>query len=802
MTNPSYANAINNATLLSDFIPYSSHISPDTLSTKDGSLLRIFAIGGTTFETKDDNELDKLHRQLNAWIKGLSEDNISLWTHIVRHKHDSSLGGVYTTDFANTLNDKYNSRFNSETYSNELYLTLVYRPYSSLIKRKSFNVEDAKLRIKTALELLDKYSNSVLSQFEFYNVRALTCVAHKDYMRSQPLSFLNFLITGAKQHVRVPQGQIAPHIGNAWIKIGAETIEIKSPTETRYAQGLDIKEYCKYSSTGMLNELLYANFEFVLTQSFSLLPKKKAKSFLDSRERQLNNAGDDAYIQIAELSTAKNELIDSQFAMGEYHFSLLVFANDIDKVKRHQASAKTILDKLDIISSPITIAADAAFFAQLPANWQYRPRVAGLTSRNFAALSPFWNFMTGKPTGNPWGNAVIRLKTLAGHPFFFSFHYTKSNTNNLGAKVLGNTRVIGMSGTGKTATIALLYCQAQKFAEGSPFSTIFFDIDRGAEVFIRANRGTYLRVQNGSPTGFNPFQMEPTLNNLSFLKILIRQLVTVPSKELDDSDVDMISTAVDTVMRMPEALRRITLVNQNISVGTSHEAQKNSIKRRLSRWCYGGEFAWVFDNETDLLDFNVTANIGIDGTEFLKNEDARTPISLYLLHRMEEIIDGRRFMYIMDEAWAWVNDPAFSEFAGKAQNTIRKRNGLGIFMTQQPSALLDSPIGKQLVQGCATEIYLPNPKGIREEYVKGFGLTDKEFDLLMACGELSRLCLIKQGHNSVICSLDMPDMSDELAVLSAGTSDLVYLDAAIAEVGDNPDHWMPVYLTLRKEANT
>ncbi|ATS52230.1 hypothetical protein XAP3CFBP6996_017685 [Xanthomonas citri pv. fuscans CFBP 6996] len=34
----------------------------------------------------------------------------------------------------------------------------------------------------------------------------------------------------------------------------------------------------------------------------------------------------------------------------------------------------------------------------------------------------------------------------------------------------------------------------------------FFDKDRGAEVFVRACGGNYLALENGSPTGFNPFQ--------------------------------------------------------------------------------------------------------------------------------------------------------------------------------------------------------------------------------------------------------------------------------------------------------
>ncbi len=241
-------------------------------------------------------------------------------------------------------------------------------------------------------------------------------------------------------------------------------------------------------------------------------------------------------------------------------------------------------------------------------------------------------------------------------------------------------------------------------------------------------------------------------------------------------------------MLMDKPLRRLTILNQNIAVGTSKEAQESSIKLRLNKWCQGGEFAWVFDNEEDLLDFNKAQNIGIDGTEFLDNPDIRNPICLYLLHKMDEIIDGRRFFYVMDEAWKWVNDDAFSDFVGNKQLTIRKQNGFGVFATQLPSSLLNSPQGAALIESCSTEIYLPNPKAKYDEYVTGLGLSEKEFFLLKQLGEKSRLCLIKQGNQSAICSLSMPGMKEELTLLSASMDELPFLMTPSMKWGTTPRH--------------
>jgi type IV secretion system protein VirB4 len=152
------------------------------------------------------------------------------------------------------------------------------------------------------------------------------------------------------------------------------------------------------------------------------------------------------------------------------------------------------------------LAVTAAFYAQFPGNWKYRTRLANVSSLNFLGLSPLHNFATGKKDNNPWGDCVTTLQTTNGQPYYFNFHATHPAENSLGEKAIANTMVIGKSGTGKTALINFLLSQVQKL---KPAPTIFFfDKDRGAEIFVRACGGNYLALENGKPTGFNPFQCE------------------------------------------------------------------------------------------------------------------------------------------------------------------------------------------------------------------------------------------------------------------------------------------------------
>ncbi|MEZ5705236.1 MAG: hypothetical protein R3E56_07925 [Burkholderiaceae bacterium] len=76
-----------------------------------------------------------------------------------------------------------------------------------------------------------------------------------------------------------------------------------------------------------------------------------------------------------------------------------------------------------------------------------------------------------------------------------------------------------------------------------------------------------------------------------------------------------------------------------------------TVYEALSLWCKGSPAAWVFDNPTDNIDLEGAKIIGFDYTEVIEDSKTREPIIQYLLHRMESLIDGRPFIYVMDEFW-------------------------------------------------------------------------------------------------------------------------------------------------------
>ena len=165
-------------------------------------------------------------------------------------------------------------------------------------------------------------------------------------------------------------------------------------------------------------------------------------------------------------------------------------------------------------------------------------------------------------------------------------------------------------------------------------------------------------------------------------------------------------------------------------------------------------------------------------------------IMMHLLHRADEILDGRRFVFFMEEYWKALENPYFEDFAKNKQKTIRKQNGFGVFLTQSPSDTLANPIARTLIEQTATFIFLPNPTADRDDYVAGFKLTEAEFAIVRSLPRGSHLMLIKQGSYVSIGRLDLQGFTEELMVLSGSTDNVRRLDGLRARLGDDPAVWL------------
>jgi type IV secretion system protein VirB4 len=100
------------------------------------------------------------------------------------------------------------------------------------------------------------------------------------------------------------------------------------------------------------------------------------------------------------------------------------------------------------------------------------------------------------------------------------------------------------------------------------------------------------------------------------------------------------------------------------------------------------------------------------------------------------------------------------------------------------------------VEQTPTKVFFPNADASAREYVEGFGLSEREFRLIRERLEPgSRSFLIKQGHRSVVCRLDLKGFDAELAVISGRAAGVIEVQKLIAELGSDPARWLPRFMS-------
>jgi type IV secretion system protein VirB4 len=798
-------------------VPYSALVAPEVLRTAQGDLVQTLRVGGMAFESADDESVNAWHERLNALWRNVASPHVALWVHVIRRREQAYPAGEFPPGFARELNERYRARLAGERLMvNELYVTLVYRPQPTAVGAAAlrlFGRPDsavARAELADALEACSKLRAQVLAGLAAYEPELLGVAADAGGRpRSALLGFLGQLLNGERQEFPLPTAPVAEALATSRLLFGREVLEYRTPTATRLGAFLGIKEYPTPSSPGMLNRLLTAPFPLVLTQSFTFLPKSTAQALLSRQFHRLTNAGDLAVSQAAELKQALDQLSSNEFVMGDHHWSLQVLtepvaaedgeavAAAVRALNEAVALARTWCGETGMVVAREDLALEAAFWAQLPGNFAFRPRKAPITSRNFAGLAPLHNFPVGRATGNHWGAALAMFATSARSPYYFSLHASDPREADGGSRRdTGHTFICGPTGSGKT--VFLGFCVAMLARHGA--TQVIFDKDRGLEILVRALGGSYRALRLGEPTGFNPLALPDSPAQREFLRGWLRALVARPERPLTVREEADLEQALAGTLALAPASRRLSRLVEFLD-----PTDLEGVHARLARWCaaHDGEHAWVFDGEeahpAGWLGDGAVA--GFDVTAFLDYPQLRTPITLYLFHRVRQALDGRRLVVWMDEFAKLLADPAFEGFARDGLKTWRKLNAVAAFATQSPSDVLASPIARTLVEQTPTKVLFPNLEAQRAEYVEGFGLAEREYALIAR--ELtpgSRRFLLRQGVQGVVCELDLKGFDFELDVISGRARNVQLVERLIEEHGEAPEDWLPVFRDERASA--
>jgi type IV secretory pathway VirB4 component len=130
--------------------------------------------------------------------------------------------------------------------------------------------------------------------------------------------------------------------------------------------------------------------------------------------------------------------------------------------------------------------------------------------------------------------------------------------------------------------------------------------------------------------------------------------------------------------------------------------------------------------DSDLVTFELETLMGM-------GKEATVPVLTYLFHRIEQRLDGRPTLIVIDEAWLVLSDLTFGAKLAEWLRTFRKKNAAVVLATQSLSEIANSDYRDVILESCPTKLYLPNPEAASENtrlLYQGFGLSTRQIQIL------------------------------------------------------------------------
>ncbi|GAA4035351.1 VirB4 family type IV secretion/conjugal transfer ATPase [Parerythrobacter jejuensis] len=764
-----------------DRLPYSGLVDPGTVLLRDGSLMTAIQVPGLLFETEDTDSLNAHAATREVVLRSTLDSRFVLYHHVIRRRVSVELDAQFPDPLTRHIDTRWKERLGSGSlFINDQFVSLVRRPARGKagfaerlarmwnrsgqddVEADPKDLRSLKAAVTSLVASLQPYGASVLGDYD----------APTGHTNNEMLELLSALYNGEMRPVRRPSDEtdIGYMLPYRRVSFGLDAMEQRGSGEPDFASILSLKDYPDATSPGLLDGLLRLPHEMIVSESYAPSERTTARERMDLSLRRLRSADEEAQAERADMLAARDALGNGAVGFGDHHLTVQVREQTLPALDEASAACAASLADTGAIVVREDTNLEPAFWAQFPGNEQYIVRRAMISSANMASFGSFHGFALGQAEDNHWGDAVTLLETTSATPFFFNFHHGD----------LGNFSVIGPSGSGKTVVMNFLAAQAQKFRP----RTILFDKDRGAELFVRGIGGRYDRIHAGEATGFNPLALPDNAVNRAFLRDWLGVLLAADGPE----ELQTIAHAVDAAYENDADLRQLRNFRELLS-GT-RRPEPGDLSDRLSAWIHSGEHAWLFDNGEDKLDLD-NRTLGFDMTALLENPKLRTPTMMYLFHRIEERLDGKPAMILIDEGWKALDDDVFAARIRDWLKTLRKRNALVGFATQSARDALESRISTALVEQTATMVFMPNSRARPEDYCDGFGLTQHELALIRSLPAHSRCFLVRQPDASVVVRLDLSDSPEVLAMLSGRESTVRRLDLLREAVGDAPADWFP-----------
>lgn len=756
---------------LARHLPWLSALGDEVILTRQGDLMASAVLEGQDSFTTEEAELSLVTASFARLIGQLGE-GFGFHVSKLTLPDAPELRPFEALDFAGTVDRRWQAHLGARNLKRRVLLvTLILRP--ALLDRTpilghlfkaAFTADMAARR-----DRLDEAMGLLAGVCQGLGFRRMSVSS------GEWLGLLGVLIGQPMARILPMPGQfLAPTMTALQMVFAGKRVALQSGAGARHGAIFGVKSYPPRTWARML-DALELPYDIVISNSFTPVRNNEIEERIKRTARQMRASEDAAETLRQELYEAADNVASGRQVFGKHHLTVMVSAESAEALEEAASEVWRAGQECGAVLVRETFAARAAWFAQAPGNWGYRPRSALISAQNFAHLAAFHRVAPGRPkTQTPWGDVITALPTVTSSLYRFNFHDKGRRDAEPSA---GHSLVLGRTGSGKTLGTAFLMAQARRVDA----RILVIDKDRGLEMAVRALGGRYSAIRIGEKTGFNPFQTETDDRGSAWLTDWLGDILS-GTRGFETAQTVSLNAAVRQIVAADPRLRTF----DGLATLVASTDDDGDLVARVREWGQGGRHGWLFAPGAASGISLAEDVLGIDMSEILDLGAERAALLAYLFRRIERVIEDRRpTLIVIDEAWKMLDDPIFEKRLHDWLVTMRKKNAVVMMLTQTPAHLTQSRVGQIIAESVVTQLLYPNPRANPEDY-RILRLNEKEAEFLCTPTGGLRLALLRSAGDSVFVDMNLAGLGSLLAVLGGGHSGE---DRAPRDWRQRPDFW-------------
>ena len=738
-----------------DYLPFKRVFNDNSLSTTDGSLVRVYKINGIQTNIMDDKNKEKLLDLRAQLFNQIQDPDVYLRFFTIRDHINEKTDYEFDQPTLQKIYDKWNNQ-GLKIFNNSYYLVVSVHGGNH--------------------DKLNQCCNYIESILSAYKPVMLT----NDSINNMATFFGRILSPISKPVISVCDNNISQNVAVDNVEFNKNgIIEYSSGDKTYYAAAMSFKVSPDYMDEEFFDTISTIQCEMICMNGFNILKSSDINTLLRQHRSTITDETEESTMeQISEARSEMDENIAGNQTLVDYYPLFILFGQTPDELNEYIGEFKKISASFGVSPVVEKFASKVSFFAQLP-GFDVFPRIFKMLSKTAATSIPLSSMPRGVANCD-WGpGPLVVFPTAQGTPYQFQFHVSDKPA------AVAHTLTIGPTGGGKTTLFSFLISQSLRHQKLKAF---FFDRNKGAEIFTLAVGGKYITM-NGKEkdaskdaflTRLNPLKMPDSAANRAFL----RRWFSIISGQNDVVSMDEIARAVSVNFDYLPTKDRL-LKNLYESCFSSNGQMRGELKKWIDPLQYGD----IFNEESDTLDLNARLTT-FDFTEILQDEILAPAVISYILHRINNttVSGGNPSLIMIDETAPMLENKMFREnfIAGLQEG---RKNRQAYMVAFQRANVLDKLGIGDVVRGQAqTVLFFRNPAADVADYEK-WNLNPLEMAFIkgQAYPNLKRAVLLSRPVNgeSVILNTELGGLGNMLKLFESGRSSVLLAEELYKNYGNN-----------------